>query len=79
MFISYCCYSFIGQKAKMYITGLKLKCQKACFFFFLETPGEKPFFVFPLLLEAAHIPWLVVPSHLQIQQWWVSLPHAAWP
>ena len=52
MFISYCCYSFIGQKAKMYIIGLKLKCQKACFFFclfvfFLETPGEKPFFVFP--------------------------------
>lgn len=45
MFISYCCYSFIGQKAKMYITGLKSKCQKACFFF-LETSGEKPFFVF---------------------------------
>ena len=63
MFISYCCYSFIGQKAKMYITGLKSKCQKACFFFSGDFRGEA-ILCFFLLLEVAHIPWLVVPFHL---------------
>lgn len=76
MFISYCYYSFIGQKAKMYIIGLKLKCQKAVFFSG-DSRGEA-ILCFSLLL-GAHIPWLVVPFHLQNQQWWVSLPHVAWP
>lgn len=70
-------YSSGGQKSKMGLTVLKSRCETA--FLSGGSRGESIFFIFKHQ-EAVCIPGLMIPLHLQSQQWPVEshisyLPH----
>ena len=61
-------YSSGGKKSEMSLTKLKWRCQQDCAFF-LEVLGDNLCSCVFQVLEAACVPWFMVPFHLQSRQW----------